>query len=100
MELAKAKAFLIGSLAIELETQAGLADALVRQKILRLPDDQLDSYATRVSGVTLESAAKAAQTFIRPEEMTVVVVGDAKAIGKELSGFSGFPVAPVDQDGN
>ncbi|MBI5882368.1 MAG: insulinase family protein [Elusimicrobia bacterium] len=100
MELAKAKAFLIGSLAIELETQAGLADALVQQKILRLPDDQLDSYATRVSAVTLESAARAAQTFIRPEEMTVVVVGDAKAIGKELAGFSEFPVTPVDQDGN
>lgn len=99
-ELAKAKAFLIGSFAIELETQAGLADALVRQKILRLPDDHLDSYATRVSAVTLEGADKAAKTFIRPEEMTVVVVGDASKVRDGLSGFSEFPVTAVDQDGN
>ncbi|MFA6316440.1 MAG: pitrilysin family protein [Elusimicrobiota bacterium] len=99
-ELAKAKAFLIGSFAIEMETQAGLADALVRQKILRLADDHYDSYATRVSAVTSETAARAAGTFIRPEEMTVVVVGDAASLKDGLSGFSEFPVTPVDQDGN
>ncbi|MBI4679311.1 MAG: insulinase family protein [Elusimicrobia bacterium] len=99
-ELEKAKGFLVGGFAVELETQAGLADALVTQKILRLPDDYYDSYADRVAGVTAESVGKAAQTFIRPEEMTVVVVGEAAKLKDGLAKFSEFPVIVVDQDGN
>ncbi|MBI5210023.1 MAG: insulinase family protein [Elusimicrobia bacterium] len=99
-ELRKAKSFLIGSFAMEMETQEGLARALVQQKILRLPEDYYDSYVENVEAVTADGALKAARTFIRPEEMTVVVVGEAAKIRERLARFSEFPVVPVDLDGN
>ncbi len=99
-ELDKAKSYLIGSFARSLETQAGLADALVHLKMQRLPNDFYDTYVDKVRSVTAEGVLRSASTFIRPEEMTVVVVGRAQALEKVLPQFSTLPVIPVDRDGN
>lgn len=99
-ELDKAKNFLIGAFARSLETQAGLADALVRLKLHRLPEDYYDTFVEKVLGVGGAGALKAAKDFIRPEEFTVVVVGDASVLRGDLEKFSTEPVAAVDQDGN
>lgn len=43
---------------------------------------------------------RAATTFMRPDEMVVVAVGDAAKIKDALDGFSSEPVTVADQDGN
>ncbi|MEK7858824.1 MAG: pitrilysin family protein [Elusimicrobiota bacterium] len=98
-ELLKAKTFLAGSFARSLETQAGLAAALLRLKLRRLPDDYYDRYVASIQAVTAEGVLSAAQDFIRPDEMAVVAVGDAAKVKAVLSAFSKEPVVPVDQDG-
>ena len=99
-ELDKAKNFLIGSFARSMETQAGLADAILRLKLLGLPEDYYDTFVEKVQAVSPAGALKAARAFIRDDEFTVVVVGDASALGGVLTKFSSAPVTVVDQDGN
>lgn len=99
-EISQAKAYLAGSFARRMETQEGLAEAILHQKLLRLPADFYDTYVDRVSAVTPASAHKAAQIFLRPDEMTVVAVGDAAKIKDALAKFTKKPVVSVNVDGD
>lgn len=99
-ELKQAKAYLAGSFARALETQDGVADAVLKLRLRRLPDDWYDSYVDRVQAVTAAGAKRAAEIFIRPDEMTIVAVGDASKTAGALAKFSKKPLVTVDQDGN
>lgn len=99
-ELRQAKAYLAGSFARSLETQSGLADAVLKLRLRRLPDGWYDSYVDRVQAVTGAGARRAAEVFIRPDDLTIVAVGDASKAAAALAGFTKKPVIRVDQDGN
>lgn len=99
-ELAQAKSYLAGSFARSLETQDGIIQAVIHQKMMRLPADYYDRYVERVMAVSVESSARAALTFIRPEEMTVIAVGDASKIHDDVAKFSSRPLATVNIDGD
>lgn len=99
-ELQKAKSYLIGDFARSMETQAGLADALVHMKMQRLPEDFYDTYVERLRAVTVQGVLRSASTFIRPDEMTVVVVGRASSLESVLPQFTSSPVIVVDQNGD
>jgi len=99
-ELLQAKNYLAGSFARELETQEGLASALLHVKLHRLPDDYLDTFVAKVQAVRSADVLRAATTFIRPEELVVVAVGDAAKIKDELDRLSSEPVVLADQDGD
>ena len=99
-ELRQAKAYLAGSFARSLETQEGVADAVLKLRQRRLPDDWYDLYVDRVQAVSAAGAKRAAQIFIRPDELTIVAVGDASKAASVLAKFTKKPVVAVDQDGN
>jgi zinc protease len=99
-ELAQAKAYLTGRFARGLETQDGVAGAVLHQKQQRLPDDYYDHYVERVEAVTAASAQRAAKTFIRPAELTIVAVGDAAKVRPVLEKVAGKPVLPLTVDGD
>ncbi|MDD5302144.1 MAG: pitrilysin family protein [Elusimicrobia bacterium] len=99
-ELRQAKAYLAGSFARSLETQDGVADAVLKLRARRLPADWYDSYVDRVQGVTAAGARRAAEVFIRPDELTIVAVGDASKAASVLAKFTKKPIVTVDQDGN
>lgn len=99
-ELKQAKAYLAGSFARALETQDGVADAVLRLRQRRLPDDWYDLYVDRVQAVTGAGAKRAAEVFVRPDELTIVAVGDAAKAASILAKFTKKPLVTVDQDGN
>jgi len=99
-ELAQAKAYLAGSFARSLETQEGVAEAVLKLRSRRLPDGWYDSYVDRVQAVTAAGARRAAEVFIRPDELTIVAVGDASKARAVLSKFTKKPLVSVNQDGN
>ncbi len=99
-ELKQAKAYLAGSFARSLETQDGVADAVLKLRARRLPDTWYDSYVERVQAVTAAGARRAAEVFIRPDELTIVAVGDAAKARPMLAKFTKKPIVTVDQDGN
>lgn len=99
-ELSQAKNFLAGSFTRRLETQAGLADAILHGLLHRLPADHLDRYVDRVGAVTAEAALAAARKFVRDGSAVIVAVGDGARIKEALSKFSGEPVGLLTIDGD
>lgn len=79
-ELADAKSFLTGVFPIRAETQEGLTNLIVNQHLYGLPDDYLQSYRTNVDAITAEDVMRVAKKYVRPEEIAMVIVGDAEEI--------------------
>jgi zinc protease len=88
-ELEAARAYAIGSLAISLDSQGGLASSINAMAAVGLTLDWLRGYPARLSEVTPEEVAAAALRFFGPSAVTGVVVGDANVIGPALRALGG-----------
>ncbi len=84
IELHHAKTNLIRKLPARFETVAGNAQAMGSLAVLDLPLDVFAQRQARAAAVTAEDVRRVAQTYLRPEDMRVVVVGDAAAIRDDL----------------
>ena len=89
-ELQDAKSFLNGQFALSLSTQGGVADSMLRTRIVGLESDDLERYRTRIDEVTADQVRQAARKYISTVSPTIVVVGDARKLVKELRA-----IAPV-----
>lgn len=79
-ELADAKAYLIGSFPLRLDTNAKLAGLISVVEYYKLGMDYADRYRTVIEGVSKEDILRVARTYLRPEGYVLVVVADqAKA---------------------
>lgn len=63
-----------------------------------LPDDWVEGYVRRVEAVSVKSANAAWNQAIHPDEMLIVVAGDAAVIRPELEKL-GFPIVERTADG-
>jgi predicted Zn-dependent peptidase len=81
-ELTLAKDLLGRAIAREFETAPQVAAALVAQVVEGLPDDYYRTYAEHIAAVTAGDVRKAAQRWIDPTKMAIVLVGDEKTIGE------------------
>lgn len=91
-ELEAAKDYLAGVFPLQLETTGQIASRIAQLLVYDLPDDFNDHYRERIRAVEMDSAVEATRRHIRPEEMTVVVVGDASALRKPLEALGLGPV--------
>jgi zinc protease len=78
-ELAAARDFLIGVFPLRFETPGPIVGALSGLVVNRLPDDELVRYRERIEAVDADDVLAAARANVRPDELQVVVVGDADA---------------------
>jgi predicted Zn-dependent peptidase len=76
-ELTTARDYLVGVFPLRYETSGQVAGAIAGLIANGLPDDELDRYRPAVAAVTTEQVLETARTRIRPDEVSVVVVGDA-----------------------
>ncbi len=79
-ELQDAKNFLAGVFPLRAETQEGLTSLIVQQQIYDLPADYLETYRDKINEITIEDVAAAANKYVQPEQMAIVIVGDAEDI--------------------
>jgi predicted Zn-dependent peptidase len=79
-ELADAKSFLTGVFPIRAETQEGLTGLISNQLLYGLPTDYLQTYRDNVNRISVDEVQRVANSYIRPEEFAIVIVGDAKEI--------------------
>jgi zinc protease len=77
-ELAKAKAYLIGTFPARFETAADIGEAVSSLKLMGLPVDQVRKYRERVNAVTVADVQRVSQRFLAPNRLTLIVAGDAK----------------------
>lgn len=98
-EIADAKNFLTGVFPIRAETQEGLTNLIVSQEIYNLPVDYLQTYRNEVNGITREDVQRVAKKYVTPENMAIVIVGDAEEILPQTKMYA-ENVEIFDTDGN
>ena len=79
-ELEDARNYIAGVFPLRLETTEGVASRLAEMALHGLPEDYFDAYRDRVLAVPVDEVHRVAKDRIRPDEMAIVVVGDAGAI--------------------
>jgi predicted Zn-dependent peptidase len=95
-EVDEAVAFLTGVSPLRYATAEGVADQAATQVIAGLPEDYVDRSLVLLRAVTPDSATAAYQSLVHPDELTLVVVGDAERIADLLraAGFTDLEVVP------
>jgi zinc protease len=95
-ETATARRFLSDVFAVRMETIGSIADMIVSQSKLDLPDTQggsyWDAYRAALKQVTETDAAAAASKLFHADKALVVVAGDADVIATSLSHFGDVTV--------
>ncbi len=98
-ELKDAKNFLTGVFPLRAETQEGLTNLIVSQKLYDLPADYLQTYREKISEVSIEDIDRSAKKYITPEKIAIVIVGDAEEVLPQVQPFSSN-IEIFDTEGN
>jgi zinc protease len=99
-ELSLATSYLEGVFPIRFETTAAIAAALSVLVIHGLPEDYYDRYRERVRALTVEQILNAAQQYLKPEWLQMVVVGDPASVRSMLEEMQFGPMMLYDVQGN
>ncbi|HXZ80962.1 MAG TPA: pitrilysin family protein [Terriglobales bacterium] len=99
-ELAMAKGAIALSLPALFETSTVMAATVGQLFVYDLPLDYYQTLPAKIDAVTTADVQKVAQTWLVPESMVIVAVGDRAKIEPELKKLDLGTVAAVDYEGN
>jgi zinc protease len=91
-ELHAARDYLVGVFPLRFETPPAVVGAIAGLIIHGLPMDELDRYRASIEAVSATDVQSAAERHIRPDELAIVLVGDADAILPALEGAAFGPI--------
>ena len=93
-ELAGAQEYLTGSFPLTIETPSQIALQILNAVFFGLNMNELQTYRERVNTVTTDDVQRVARSYMHPDKLTVVLVGDAASFLKQLpgAGFDKFEV--------
>ena len=99
-EVSDAIAFFTGVSPLRYATADGVADQAATQVLAGLPDDYVDRSLALLRSVTPEAATEAYGSVVHPDDLTLVVVGDAERLADPLraSGFEDLEVQSPQAD--
>ncbi len=97
-ELATVRDYLVGVFPLRFEGAAPVAAALAGLTIFELPDDELDRYRPQIAALGTADVLRAAQAHIRPDDASIVVVGDARRVEGPLREAELGPLTVVPPD--
>lgn len=86
-EVARFKNFLSGSFARSLEQPSTIANFALNIARYNLPKDYYRNYLTNLASVTAGDVQSMATNYVQPQQMHVVIVGNAKAIAPGLEKY-------------
>jgi zinc protease len=97
-ELADAKAYLTGSFPLTIETPDAIATQVLNVLFYGLPLQQLQNFRERVNAVTVDDIQRVARYYLRPDRLSIVLVGNAAAFTPQLRniGFGRYETIPID----
>jgi zinc protease len=76
-ELTLATSYLEGVFPIRYETTASIVSAIANLVTFGLPENYYDTYRENVAEVTTRHVLNAARKYVKPEELQILVVGNA-----------------------
>ncbi len=98
-ELSGAQAYLAGNFPLTIETPNQIATQILNVLFYDLPLNEIGTFRERVTAVTPDDVQRVAQEYVKPDRLSIVLVGNARAFVQQLSamGFSNVEVIPIDQ---
>jgi len=96
-ELMGAQAYLAGSFPLGLETADDIALQVLNLLFFDLDVKELETYPDRVNKITSDDIQRVARQFIKPQRLSIVLVGDATRVLPQLKavGFDDVEVLPL-----
>ena len=83
-ELSAAKAYVTGSFPITIETPDAIATQVLNVLFYGLPVEQLQTFRERVNAVKPDDIERVARDYLRPDRLSIVLVGNATAFVPQL----------------
>ncbi len=88
-ELDGIKNYAAGIFVLQNSTRSGIINVLNTLDLQELPDTYLSNYVSNVFAITPEQVSEIAQTYLREEDMTLVVIGDRSKISEQVAPYIG-----------
>ena len=85
-ELASAKAYMTGSFPLTIETPDSIALQVLNVMFYGLPLEELQTFRERVNRVTVDDIERVARFYLKPDAVSVALVGNASAFVNQLRG--------------
>ncbi|MBD2461170.1 insulinase family protein [Oscillatoria sp. FACHB-1407] len=97
IELARAKDAVLNAFIFNFQTPAQVLSRLIRYEYFGYPSDFIFRYRREIENTTTADILEAAQTYLQPDQIVTLVVGNSAAINPPLSSLApGVEVIPVD----
>lgn len=98
-ELRGAQDFMAGNFPLTLETSSAIAEQVLVRLFFGQDPAEIETYLERVAKVTVADIQRVAKQWIRPEDLTIVLVGDAATFVDQLDavGFGDYERIPISQ---
>jgi zinc protease len=98
-ELQGAQQYLTGSFPLTIETPSQIALQILNALFYGLNMNDLQTYRERVSAVTVDDVQRVARSYLHPDRLTIVLVGNASAFVKQLpgAGFDRYEIIPASE---
>jgi zinc protease len=85
-ELADAQAYLTGSFPLTIETPGAIALQVLNAVVYGLDLQELQTFRERVNAVTVDDIQRVARLYLKPDRLSIVLVGDASRFQRQLAG--------------
>lgn len=95
-ELSDAKAYMTGSFPLTIETPGAIATQVLNVLFYGLPVEQLQSFRDRVNAVQPDDIERVARAYLRPDRLSIVLVGNAAAFAPQLRGLGFTTIETVE----
>ena len=98
-ELSDAQAYLAGSFPLTIETPNEIATQVLNVVFYELPVEEIGTFRERVQRVTPDDILRVARFYVRPDRLSIVLVGNAAEFVPQLKrvGFADFEVIPINE---
>lgn len=94
-ELKTAKDSVLNGFVFNFDTRAKTLNRILRYEYFGYPRDFIFQYQKAIEGVTRADVLRVAREHLKPENLTIVAVGNPSEVNKELASL-GAAVAPID----
>jgi zinc protease len=98
-ELRGAQDFVAGNFPLTIESPSAIAQQVLAHMFFGLQLSEIETYRERVERITPDDIQRAAKEYLKPEQLVIVLVGDAAKFEAQLkaTGFAQFERIPLAQ---
>jgi zinc protease len=96
-ELQTAQSYLIGHMALEVESAEGIATQTLNLMVYNLPLDYWNRFPDELNTLQTGEVLDATRRYMDPDNNVIVLVGNASTFGRELKKLGEVRVIPIDR---